>query len=268
MRPLFLPTLILWLLISGCSKTPELPVRPNLLVIITDDQRNDMLGLENPILQTPVMDRLATEGTRFVMVGVDSRIGKTFRFPAPPSGSSTDLFLSQEPYWTSSDALSDLGEPLLDEPQAYTLPPANALQAFLRIGSNKIHNHTPTKHSEETLAKLKVQKPGTGLYNWNHSWFKLDPELPSRTVKMNNRAPAVHYSQPRLITPRECARLQTIPDRVVLAGNKTHQLKQIGNAVPSIMAAHLATSIALQCFDVRVEIPWNTETSPLESVAL
>ena len=63
MRPLFLPTLILWLLISGCSKTPELPVRPNLLVIITDDQRNDMLGLENPILQTPVMDRLATEGT-------------------------------------------------------------------------------------------------------------------------------------------------------------------------------------------------------------
>lgn len=73
MKPLSLSVLIL-LLVSGCSKAPELPVRPNLLIVITDDQRNDMLGLENPILQTPVMDRLATDGVRFLNAFVTTPI--------------------------------------------------------------------------------------------------------------------------------------------------------------------------------------------------
>lgn len=73
MKPIRLSILIL-LLLAGCSKVPELPVRPNLLIIITDDQRNDMLGLENPILQTPVMDRLATDGARFLNAFVTTPI--------------------------------------------------------------------------------------------------------------------------------------------------------------------------------------------------
>ncbi|MFT5143801.1 MAG: arylsulfatase A-like enzyme, partial [Thalassolituus oleivorans] len=60
--------LILSLLVVSCS-TPEestTPAEPpNLLFIITDDQRFDMLGVVNPVLQTPNMDRLATEGVRF-----------------------------------------------------------------------------------------------------------------------------------------------------------------------------------------------------------
>jgi len=40
--------------------------RPNLLVVVTDDQRFDQLSCEgHPVLQTPVMDRLAIEGVRF-----------------------------------------------------------------------------------------------------------------------------------------------------------------------------------------------------------
>lgn len=38
---------------------------PNLLFVITDDQRFDMLGVVNPILETPNMDSLATHGVRF-----------------------------------------------------------------------------------------------------------------------------------------------------------------------------------------------------------
>jgi len=60
--------LVLALLAAGCSRheEPVLPTqRPNLLFIITDDQRFDMLGAVNPILQTPNMDRLANEGARF-----------------------------------------------------------------------------------------------------------------------------------------------------------------------------------------------------------
>jgi len=40
--------------------------QPNLLVVVTDDQRFDQLGCEgHPVLKTPVMDRLAIEGVRF-----------------------------------------------------------------------------------------------------------------------------------------------------------------------------------------------------------
>jgi N-acetylglucosamine-6-sulfatase len=39
--------------------------RPNIIYILTDDQRYDELGFMNPILDTPHMDRLAKEGTHF-----------------------------------------------------------------------------------------------------------------------------------------------------------------------------------------------------------
>ena len=38
---------------------------PNILFIITDDQRYDMMGNVNPVLHTPVMDSLAARGVRF-----------------------------------------------------------------------------------------------------------------------------------------------------------------------------------------------------------
>ncbi len=60
--------LVFALLAVGCSGQEE-PIspaeRPNLLFIITDDQRFDMMGVVNPMLQTPNMDRLANEGFRF-----------------------------------------------------------------------------------------------------------------------------------------------------------------------------------------------------------
>ena len=46
------------------------------------------------------------------------------------------------------------------------------------------------------------------------------------------------------ISPRECARLQSMPDRFVLAGNKTQRLIQVGNAVPPLLAAAVATALA------------------------
>jgi arylsulfatase A-like enzyme len=39
--------------------------RPNLLLLITDDQRFDQMGNMNPMIHTPEMDRLAREGVRF-----------------------------------------------------------------------------------------------------------------------------------------------------------------------------------------------------------
>ena len=60
--------MLLALLIISCPAQAQ-PVaqeeRPNLLFIITDDQRFDMMGTVNPVLHTPNMDRLATNGVRF-----------------------------------------------------------------------------------------------------------------------------------------------------------------------------------------------------------
>lgn len=53
--------------LAACSRNRPGPSQPpNIVVIVTDDQRWDMLGAGgNPIIQTPHMDRLAREGTLF-----------------------------------------------------------------------------------------------------------------------------------------------------------------------------------------------------------
>jgi len=46
-------------------------------------------------------------------------------------------------------------------------------------------------------------------------------------------------------TLRHAARLQTFPDTFIFTGNKTEQAKQIGNAVPTLLAEKLISSIVL-----------------------
>ncbi len=58
----------LLLLPLGCAPahdTADPDLRPNIIFIVTDDQRFDMLGTVNPLLHTPHMDRLAAAGIRF-----------------------------------------------------------------------------------------------------------------------------------------------------------------------------------------------------------
>ncbi len=61
-----LPTCILLAhtALSGFTASAN-QTQPNILVIITDDQRHDMLGAVTPHLVTPEMDRLATQGVHF-----------------------------------------------------------------------------------------------------------------------------------------------------------------------------------------------------------
>lgn len=62
----------LGLALSGCSQSKK---RPNIILLLTDDQRYDALGCAgNPIIQTPNMDLLAQNGVRFSNAFVTSPI--------------------------------------------------------------------------------------------------------------------------------------------------------------------------------------------------
>lgn len=52
-----------------------------------------------------------------------------------------------------------------------------------------------------------------------------------------------HYSLPRRISMREAARIQSFPDSFVFVGGLRETERQIGNAVPPVLAWHIANSV-------------------------
>ena len=110
-------------------------------------------------------------------------------------------------------------------------------------------NNEKTKQSEQVVRRLSYIKPGQNAFSADipdelklnikgakisQIYKRLDPEKPSYTVTGSGGGGThiYHWEEPRALTNRERARLQTFPDDFVFHGSKEQVRKQIGMAVP------------------------------------
>jgi len=77
-------------------------------------------------------------------------------------------------------------------------------------------------------------------------YFKLDEKKCSKTITSHMKHDCnmyIHPTQPRGLSPREAARIQTFPDDFVFMGSNNNWYAQIGNAVPVKLAEVIGNSI-------------------------
>ncbi|RHP89591.1 DNA cytosine methyltransferase [Firmicutes bacterium AM59-13] len=132
-------------------------------------------------------------------------------------------------------------------------------------------NNEETKQSATVVERLKHIKPGQNAFTADlpselqlnvkgakisQIYKRLDPTKPAYTVTGSGGGGThiYHYAEPRALTNRERARLQTFPDNYVFEGSKESVRKQIGMAVPA-MGAKVIFEAILRTF---AEIPYES----------
>ena len=74
------------------------------------------------------------------------------------------------------------------------------------------------------------------------AWTRMNSAKPCFTIDTGHNH-HFHYKENRVPTVRESARIQSFPDKFEFIGIKTSQLKQVGNAVPPLMAKAIAKQV-------------------------
>ncbi|MCL1883343.1 MAG: DNA cytosine methyltransferase [Defluviitaleaceae bacterium] len=193
---------------------------------------------------------------RVFLVGINTdKIKKTCEFVFPEKTFGTDI---GEPLLTSKNAISDLDfvpdDVVLGESIKYQLPAMNDYQKKMRTGSDTLLNHSITLHKVRTK-EIIAMVPDGGNYKslpkelWstrkvNIAWTRMDSSRPCFTIDTGHNH-HFHYRANRVPTVRESARIQSFPDTFEFIGIKTSQLKQVGNAVPPLMAEAIAQKIKI-----------------------
>lgn len=154
---------------------------------------------------------------------------------------------------TTKDAIGDLpalqGTEIITE---YTCEPQTEYENKMRGNCDKLLNHAGTNHSQQTIDIIAMIKDGGKISDlpreywevrkYNKAFERMNSSGQSNTVDTGHRN-YFHYEQNRIPSVRENARLQSFTDDFEILGSKTSQYKQVGNAVPPLLAYAVAKAI-------------------------
>jgi DNA (cytosine-5)-methyltransferase 1 len=115
-----------------------------------------------------------------------------------------------------------------------------------RVNGNGLTGCMRSAHTDETIQRFEKTEPGT--YEAVSRFYRLPKNGLARTIRAGTgpaqgsfMAPRpIHPISPRCITVREAARLHSFPDWFTFHPTKWHSFRQIGNAVPPLLARAVA----------------------------
>jgi DNA (cytosine-5)-methyltransferase 1 len=201
-----------------------------------------------PVVQVVNAAEFGVPQLRERVIMVAARDGTEFQFPIATHRSAdedvgSDLFRRDLPtFRTAWDALADV-TPEPNESLDVRGKWAELLPSIPE-GSNYLHHTDRGK--------------GLPLFGWRRRYWsfllKLAKDRPSWTIQAQP-GPAIgpfHWANRRL-SVRELCRLQTFPDDVIIKGERTSQQRQLGNAVPSLLAEVLGREIGRQLLGMKVK---------------
>jgi DNA (cytosine-5)-methyltransferase 1 len=231
------------------------------------------------------------EALRDVGYEVDARVLDAYRHGVPQH--RTRLFIvglrgGRAMHWpkprrrapTLADAIGDL-PPVppahRQERSVYLGTPASALQRRLRRGLRGeerrwVHDHITRDVRPDDAEAFRLLSEGqtykdlperlrryrSDIFDDKYkrlSWSEVSRSITAHIAKDGYWY--IHPDQHRTLSIREAARVQTFPDRFRFAGEPSHRLRQIGNAVPPLLAEALARSLreAVERPRVRRNVP-------------
>ena len=193
---------------------------------------------------------------RVFIIGIRKDLDLTWEFPE-----------AKGPKYSVYDAISDLpavGEG--EEVKQYDNIPQNAYQRLMRGNNTEITEHFCGIYGDKIRTVIQNVAEGEGKNDFNkkvekglvdkkyhltsgygNTYGRLERNKPSTTITNNLATPSalrcIHYEQDRALTPREGARIQSFPDWYRFEGTRTDVARQIGNAVPPLMAIAFANKI-------------------------
>ena len=207
---------------------------------------------------------------RVFIIGIHDSEGASPAFPSPTHQSSPGPALFPLPHTpTVIEAIGDLPDCdqfgyLVDGDVApYQSPPHSEYSKTMRLvrrlgrqrgylvswGGKECTNLRRTQHGDDLTRRLLGL--GVGCADKASRIRRLDPSGLSTTIRAGTTqergawsAPRpCHPLLPRVLTTRECARLQSFPDWFRFHPTKWHGNRQVGNAVPPLLARAVGRAI-------------------------